>query len=242
MLPTYNEASNLEAMVQALLALPYNVELVVVDDASPDGTGQIADRLAAEGHPIRVIHRPGKMGLGSAYRDGFKEALHTQPNAIVQMDADFSHDPKYVEVLVQELLHCDLAIGSRYLHGVSVVNWPIRRLILSYAANVYARTITGVPLSDLSGGFKSFRREALERLHLDRISSQGYAFQIEMNVLAWDAGLRIREVPIIFVERRADSSKMSRKIALEAAWKVWLFRWNRKRGHRVASERASWRS
>jgi len=145
------------------------------------------------------------------------------------MDADFSHDPRYVEVLLREIRDCDLVIGSRYLHGVSVVNWPIRRLILSYAANVYARAVTGVPLSDLSGGFKCFRGEALGRLDLDSISSQGYAFQIEMNVRAWDAGFKIKEVPIIFVERRADSSKMSRKVALEAAWKVWLFRWHRTR-------------
>ena len=227
-LPTYNEAHNLEPITGQLLGLPHEIHLIIVDDASPDGTGQIAEGLAREGKPVRVLHRPAKQGLGSAYAAGFKEALALDIEAVIQMDADFSHDPSYVKDLLEEIASHDVVIGSRYLHGVSVVNWPIRRLILSYAANVYARWITGIPLTDLTGGFKCFRPEVLERMDLDDISSQGYAFQIEMNVKAWDAGFRIKEIPIIFIERRADSSKMSRKIALEAVWKVWLFRWHRK--------------
>lgn len=227
-LPTYNESNNLRPFAEKLLELRHEVHLVVVDDASPDGTGDIADQLVAEGKPVTVIHRSGKLGLGSAYVEGFRKALTLPVDAIVQMDSDFSHDPAYVDTFAQEIAGHDLVIGSRYLRGVSVVNWPLRRLILSYVANVYARWVTGVPLTDLTGGFKCFRKDALSRLDL-QVSSQGYAFQIEMNVKAWDAGLSILEIPVIFIERLAGSSKMSRKVALEAAWKVWLFRIKRKK-------------
>jgi dolichol-phosphate mannosyltransferase len=170
------------------------------------------------------MHRPGKMGLGSAYVAGFQYALERDYDAVFEMDADFSHNPDSLPQFLRELETADLVVGSRYLHGVTVVNWPLKRLILSYGANVYSRIITGIPLKDLTGGFKCFRRQVLEALDLSRVRSDGYTFQIEINYKTWRKGFRIREIPILFVDRRAGESKMSRRIVWEAAWMVWRLR------------------
>jgi len=195
-----------------------------VDDNSPDGTGQLADELAARDSRVHVMHRAGKMGLGSAYVAGFRWALDHGFDAAFEMDADFSHNPDSLGDFLQELADADLVLGSRYLHGVTVVNWPLSRLILSYGANVYSRIITGMPFKDLTGGFKCFRRQVLEAIDWSRVRSDGYAFQIEINFKAWRKGFRIKEIPILFVDRRAGVSKMSRGIVGEAAWMVWRLR------------------
>jgi dolichol-phosphate mannosyltransferase len=195
-----------------------------VDDNSPDGTGALADEMAARDPRVHVMHRAGKMGLGSAYVAGFKWALARDYEAVFEMDADFSHSPDSLVDFLRELEHADLVLGSRYLHGVTVVNWPLSRLILSYTANLYSRVITGMPVKDLTGGFKCFRRQVLEAIDLDRVRSDGYAFQIEINFKAWRKGFRIQEIPILFVDRRAGVSKMSRRIVREAAWMVWRLR------------------
>jgi len=196
----------------------------VVDDNSPDGTGQLADELAARNSRVHVMHREGKRGLGSAYVAGFRWALDHGFDAAFEMDADFSHNPDSLRDFLRELEDADLVLGSRYLHGVTVVNWPLSRLILSYAANVYSRIITGMPFKDLTGGYKCFRREVLEAIDWSRVRSDGYAFQIEVNFKAWRKGFRIKEIPILFVDRRAGTSKMSRGIVGEAAWMVWRIR------------------
>ena len=219
--PTYNERENIDTLLNRLLALPYNLHVLVVDDASPDGTG---DAVAAwlETQPrLHLLRRPGKLGLGSAYRDGFRYALEHGAEYIFEMDADFSHDPDAIGEFLKAAEDADLVLGSRYLNGVTVVNWPLPRLILSYAANLYTRVVTGMPVKDATGGFKCFRRRALEAIRLDRVRSDGYAFQIEMSYKCWKRGFRIREIPIIFVDRRAGGSKMSRRIIWEAAWMVW---------------------
>lgn len=219
--PTYNERDNIEKLVGAILAQHEGVEVLVVDDNSPDGTGEIVDGMAAGNPRIHVIHRPGKLGLGSAYREGFRFAIGVGAEYIVEMDADFSHDPVMLPVFFEKMADYDLVIGSRYLNGVSVVNWPLRRLMLSYFASVYTRLITGLNISDCTGGFKCFRRGVLEAIDLNRIKSDGYSFQIEMNYLCVEKGFRIGEIPIIFIDRRAGSSKMSKKIVREAVLMVW---------------------
>jgi dolichol-phosphate mannosyltransferase len=223
--PTYNEKENIEGIIDAVLAQGDDIEILVVDDNSPDGTGEIVDRLAAAEPRIHVIHREEKLGLGSAYIAGFKWALaNTDTQFVFEMDADFSHDPNAIPELLEKAKDYDLVIGSRYLHGITVINWPLSRLILSYGANRYTHIVTGLPLRDSTGGFKCFRRETLEQLPLDTIKSDGYSFQIEMNFFCWKKKLRIVEIPIIFTDRRVGISKMSRKIILEAAFMVWRLR------------------
>jgi dolichol-phosphate mannosyltransferase len=223
--PTYNERENIGTLLDRLLALPHGLEVLVVDDNSPDGTGDhVASRQACEPR-IHLLRRAGKMGLGSAYREGFRYALAHGAEWIFEMDADFSHDPDAIGDFLRAAEDADLVLGSRYLNGgVTVVNWPLSRLILSYAANVYTRVITGLPVCDATGGFKCFRRRALEAIRLDKVRSDGYAFQIEMSFKCWKRGFRIREIPILFVDRRAGVSKMNRRIIWEAAWMVWRLR------------------
>ena len=219
--PTFNERDNVEKIIREILAQGNEINVLIVDDNSPDGTGEIVDRIAAENGRIHVIHRAGKLGLGSAYREGFKYALEKGAESIIEMDADFSHDPAMIPVFLENIQTYDLVIGSRYLNGVSVVNWPIRRLILSYCANVYTRVVTGLKISDCTGGFKCFRRTVLESINLDRIRSDGYSFQIEMNYRCVEKGFSVGEIPIIFIDRHAGMSKMSKKIVREAVFMVW---------------------
>ncbi len=223
-IPTYNEKENLVPLLGEIFAKNLPLEVLIIDDNSPDGTGAVADEIQASNSRVHVIHRAGKMGLGSAYVVGFKYALARDYDAVFEMDADFSHSPDSLGEFLRELENADLVLGSRYLHGVTVVNWPLSRLILSYGANVYSRFVTGVPVKDLTGGFKCFRRTVLEALDLDRVRSDGYGFQIEVNFKAWRKGFRIREIPILFVDRRVGESKMSRRIVWEAAWMVWRLR------------------
>ena len=230
--PTYNERENIERLLRSLLGLPLNLAVLVVDDNSPDGTGAIADQVAEREPRVRVIHRQGKLGLGTAYIAGFKWALaNTDARYIFEMDADFSHDPHAIPLFLEKIRDADLVIGSRYVQGVTVVNWPLSRLILSVSANIYTRVVTGMPLHDATGGFKCFRREVLMALPLEQIKSDGYSFQIEMNFHAWKRGFRIVEIPILFTDRLVGASKMSRRIIWEAAFMVWKLRfaWLRRR-------------
>jgi dolichol-phosphate mannosyltransferase len=220
-IPTYNERDNIARLASQVLAQGEGIELLVVDDNSPDGTGELVEQMAAADPRIHVLHRSGKLGLGSAYREGFRVALQLGAEYIFEMDADFSHDPAMIPLFLDKIKECDVVIGSRYLHGVSVVNWPIRRLILSYAANVYTRIVTGLQISDCTGGFKCFRRQVLEAIDLGKIRSDGYSFQIEMNFRCVERGFRVGEVPIIFIDRHAGTSKMSKKIVREAVVMVW---------------------
>ncbi len=220
-IPTYNERDNIERLVSLVQAQHDGIEVLIVDDNSPDGTGAIVDRLAAANPRVHILHRAGKLGLGSAYREGFKMALELGADYIVEMDADFSHDPAMLPVFFEKIRDYDLVIGSRYLNGVSVVNWPLRRLMLSYFASVYTRAITGLKVSDCTGGFKCFRREVLESIDLNGIKSDGYSFQIEMNYRCIEKGYRLGEIPIIFIDRHAGTSKMSKKIVREAILVVW---------------------
>ncbi len=220
-IPTYNERDNIVRLAELVLAQHPSIQILFVDDNSPDGTGALADDLASRNERIRVIHRPGKMGLGSAYCAGFKAALEMGADYLVEMDADFSHDPAILPVFLETIQRCDLVIGSRYLNGVSVVNWPIRRLMLSVFASLYTRVITGLEVKDCTSGFKCFRRSTIEAIDLDTVGSDGYSFQIEMNYRCMERGLKIVEVPIIFIDRHAGSSKMSKKIVREAILLVW---------------------
>ena len=214
--PTFNERKNIREVLSTLFRLDPQFHILVVDDNSPDGTADIVKELQGEYPNLHLLCRQEKGGLGSAYVAGFKHALKSDYEVIVQMDADMSHDPKNVVSLVSELKKSDVAIGSRYISGVNVVNWPIRRLIISYGANIYTRLLTGLPLKDSTGGFKAWRREVLEAINLDNVRSQGYSFQIEMSYRAWLKGFRITEIPIIFVDRTIGESKMTRSIMLEA--------------------------
>lgn len=220
-IPTYNERDNIVRLAAEILVQHPALQILFVDDNSPDGTGRVADELAGADDRIRVIHRSEKLGLGSAYRAGFRKALEMGADYLIEMDADFSHDPAVLPVFLETAAGCDLVIGSRYLNGVSVVNWPIRRLILSYFASVYTRFVTGLRLMDCTSGFKCFRRSAIEAIDLDSVKSDGYSFQIEMNYRCMEKGFKIVEVPIIFIDRRAGSSKMSKKIVREAVLMVW---------------------
>lgn len=220
-IPTYNERENISRIISIVLEKQAELEVLIVDDNSPDGTAQIVKDLMASESRIHILERPGKMGLGSAYVQGFKYALDKGYDFILEMDADFSHNPDDVPRLIEAAQSKDLVIGSRYCNGVNIVNWPIKRLLISYFASKYVRAITGMPVKDPTGGFKCFRRKVLESINLDKILSDGYAFQIEMNFRAWVKGFRILEVPIVFTERLNGVSKMSRHIVWEAAWMVW---------------------
>ncbi|MGA7829243.1 MAG: polyprenol monophosphomannose synthase [Geobacteraceae bacterium] len=223
-IPTYNECDNIIRIVPEVLAQDSRISVLVVDDNSPDGTGDVVEKMSKSDPRILVLRRAGKLGLGSAYREGFRIALKEGASFIVEMDADFSHDPKSLPDLLKQAEFHDLVIGSRYMTGVSVVNWPIRRLLLSYCASIYTRMITGLKVSDCTSGFKCFRREVLESINLDRVCSDGYSFQIEMNFRCMEKGFRIGEVPIIFIDRHAGTSKMSKKIVREAVLMVWKLR------------------
>jgi dolichol-phosphate mannosyltransferase len=223
-IPTYNERENVEPLLTRIFGEGLPLEVLIVDDNSPDGTGAIADQVAARDPRVHVIHRPGKQGLGSAYVAGFRYALARDYDAVFEMDADFSHSPDSLGEFLREIEGADIVLGSRYLRGVTVVNWPLSRLILSYAANVYSRVITGMRVKDLTGGFKCYRRSVLEAIDWERVRSDGYAFQIEITFKAWRKGFTIREIPILFVDRLAGESKMNRRIVWEAAWMVWRLR------------------
>jgi dolichol-phosphate mannosyltransferase len=223
--PTYNERDNIARVSAGVLSNDRRTEILIVDDGSPDGTGQIADELAAQNQRIHVLHRAGKEGLGTAYIAGFRWALERDYQYILEMDADFSHDPGFIPEFLRAIQDSDLVLGSRYLDGrANVINWPMSRLLLSYSANVYARRVTGLPVSDATSGFKCFRRKVLERIDLSAVHSNGYAFQIEMTFRAWKLGFRIREIPIVFSDRMEGHSKMSGKIVREAVWMVWRLR------------------
>jgi dolichol-phosphate mannosyltransferase len=230
-LPTYNEKVNLPLIVPQILEQDPRLEILVVDDNSPDGTGQLADELAAANPRVHVMHRAEKAGLGKAYLAGFRWALEREYDYIMEMDADFSHDPKFLGQLLAAAKDADLVIGSRYRAGVNVINWPISRLLLSIGANQYARWITGLPLTDSTAGFKCFRREVLEAIDFEKVRSNGYSFQIEMSFRAWKKGFRLVEIPIVFTDRMEGQSKMNKRIVREAIWMVWWLRLRSLVGH-----------
>ena len=223
-LPTYNEAENLPLIVPEILAQSEEVSVLVVDDDSPDGTGKLADELAADDPRVRALHRSQKQGLGAAYRAGIARALELGAEVVIQMDADFSHPPDQIPTLLREIAHHDVVLGSRYLDGITVVNWPIERILISYFGNQYARLATGLPISDMTGGFRCVRREMLDRMGFERIRADGYAFQIEMNFRFVHAGARIKEIPFFFLDRTRGESKLSLQIGVEALWIVWWLR------------------
>jgi len=225
-IPTYNERENLPIIVPLVLEQDPRLHVLVIDDGSPDGTGELAEALAQADPRVHVLHRAGKQGLGTAYRLGFGWAIEQGYDFAFEMDADGSHDPKHLPIFLREIATADLVIGCRYFdHRVTVVNWPMSRLLLSYFANVYARWITGLPLWDSTGGFKCYRRAVLEAVPLARVRSNGYSFQIEMSFRAWKRGFRLKEIPITFTDRNLGQSKMSRAIIYEAVWMVWRLRW-----------------
>ncbi len=227
-IPTYNEAENVGRLIPLVLARDERLSVLVVDDNSPDGTADIVKALPGFGDRILILEREKKQGLGAAYIAAFKWILaNTDFEAVFEMDADFSHDPEALSEFLARIEENDLVLGSRYLHGITVVNWPLKRLILSVGANRYAAFVTGMSLKDCTGGFKCFRRSTLEQLPLDRIKSDGYSFQIEMNYHCWRRGMSIREIPIMFVDRQVGVSKMSRRIIIEAMWMVWALRLRR---------------
>lgn len=223
-IPTYNELENIRRIIPDILGRYDETDILIVDDNSPDGTGVFIEQLTNETDRIKLIKRPGKMGLGTAYIQGFKYALQNGYDFIFEMDADYSHDPKEIRNFLDAIKDHDLVLGSRYKTGVNVINWPMRRLMLSYFANSYTRFVTGLPVRDATGGFKCFRRKVLESINLDSIKSNGYAFQIEMTFKAFKKGFRIIEIPIIFVDRFHGTSKMSKKIVREAVLMVWKLR------------------
>ncbi len=223
-IPTYNEAENIGELINMVLKQGKDINLLIVDDGSPDGTADIVIEKQTEyGNRLHLIEREGKLGLGTAYVRGFQYAIEQEYQFICEMDADFSHNPEDLPKLINEVKSgsADVAIGSRYAKGISIINWPLSRLILSYSANLYARFITGLPIFDTTAGFKCIRREVLENISVDKIRSNGYAFQIELHFRAWQAGFSLKEVAIIFREREEGVSKMSKSIVWEAIWRVW---------------------
>jgi len=223
-IPTYNELENLPKLIPEVLSKNENIDILIVDDNSPDGTADFVQDEAKKNSRIKLIKREKKMGLGTAYIDGFKFALQNNYDYIFEMDADFSHNPKMIPKFLKEIKKYDLVLGSRYKEGVNVANWPMSRLMLSMFANIYSRVITGLPVHDATGGYKCFRREVLEAINLDAVKSNGYAFQIEMTFKAWKKGFKIKELSIIFIDRLKGTSKMSRKIVREAIVMVWKLR------------------
>ena len=224
--PTYNEYENVERLTGEIHRFQPQVNILFVDDNSPDGTSDLIKKIQRENSNIYLLERQGKMGLGSAYIAGFKFALEKGFEYIFEMDADFSHDPKEIPNFLEAIELNDLVLGSRYIKGVNVVNWPLKRLLLSYFANMYTRIITGISVRDSTGGFKCFRRQVLEDIDLNNIKSNGYAFQIEINFKAWKKGFRLKEIPIIFIDRVFGQSKLSKKIMWEAIFLVWKLRFN----------------
>jgi len=218
--PTYNEVENILRIIDVIRGLPVKVDMLIVDDNSPDGTGMVVKKRMEKDPHLFIIERQQKLGLGTAYIAGFKWALDNGYDFVIEMDADFSHDPQEIPNFLNGIEQADLVVGSRYLNGMRVYNWPLRRLLLSYCANMYSRFITRLPLKDTTGGFKCFRREVLETINLDRIKSSGYSFQIEMNFKAWKEGFRLSEIPIIFVDRTVGKSKMNYAIFFEAVFMV----------------------
>jgi dolichol-phosphate mannosyltransferase len=225
-IPTYDERENIARIIPAVLGEDPSIDVLIVDDGSPDGTGDIADSIAAQNPRVHVLHRSGKLGLGTAYVMGFRWALERDYEFVFEMDADFSHSPDRLPAFLKAIENADLVLGSRYQNGqINVVNWPMSRLFLSYSANIYARHVTGLQVFDATGGFKCFRRRVLEAIDLNDVKSNGYAFQIEMTFRAWKKGFRIVEIPIVFVDRTEGASKMSKRIVREAVWMVWRLRW-----------------
>lgn len=220
-IPTYNERENIEHIITAVLPQHPSIEVLVVDDNSPDGTGSVVRTMMAQEPRVHLLERSGKLGLGTAYCEGFQYALDNGYDIVFEMDADFSHDPADIPRFLQAIETADVVIGSRYISGVNVVNWPIQRLLLSWFANLYTRVVTRMPIQDATGGYKCFRASILRTIDLSAIHSNGYAFQIEMNFRLWSRGARIQEIPIIFIDRRSGISKMSKSIIWEAAWLVW---------------------
>ncbi|MFC1481938.1 polyprenol monophosphomannose synthase [Candidatus Neomarinimicrobiota bacterium] len=218
--PTYNERENIELLLALVHSVSQASDVLVVDDNSPDGTGEFVEELSTKEKWVHVLRRPGKLGLGTAYCAGFAWALENDYDVIIQMDADLSHNPDMILLFLKEIKENDLVIGSRYLKGVNVVNWPLSRLILSWSANIYAKIITGVPVWDLTGGFKCWRREVLQSLDIQSLKSEGYSFQIETTFRAYSRGYRVKEIPIVFVDRTIGESKMSSGIIFEAVWMV----------------------
>lgn len=224
-IPTYNEADNISNIIPEILKQDQSIEVLVVDDNSPDGTSQIVKNMSQKNNKIHLIKRKGKLGLGSAYVRGFKYGIKNHYDYIFEIDADFSHDPNVIPFMLEDIKKYDLVIGSRYVKGINVVNWPLRRLILSFGAAKYVQIILGLPIKDPTGGFKCFRRKVLENINLDGILSDGYAFQVEVNYRVWLKRFKIKEIPIVFTDRRSGQSKMSKKILKEAIFMIWKLRY-----------------
>ena len=222
--PTYNEAENIKAIIEKVLEQDARIEMLIVDDNSPDGTGKIVEEIMETEKRVHILKRAGKLGLGSAYIAGFKYAIENGYDAVFEMDGDFSHDPKVLPVMLKEIENNDVIIGSRYVKGVCVLNWPMKRLLLSYFASKYVKFITRMPFKDPTSGFKCYRIEALKNLELDKIMSDGYSFQVEVKYRLWLKKFRIKEIPIVFNDRFIGESKMSKKIVYEAVWMVWKLR------------------
>lgn len=220
-IPTYNEKDNIKRIIEAIFVVKNDIDILVVDDNSPDGTGQLVRDMMSTNNRIHILEREGKMGLGTAYVAGFKFALENNYDFVMEMDADFSHDPKEIPNFLDMIKDNDLVLGSRYIKGVNVVNWPLQRLLLSYFANVYTRWVTGMSIRDATGGFKCFRTSILKEINLDSVRTNGYGFQIEMTFRVWKLGGRIKEIPIIFIDRMEGESKMNKSIVWEAVFLVW---------------------
>jgi dolichol-phosphate mannosyltransferase len=223
-IPTYNEAENINRLIPSVLNQAEGLHILIVDDGSPDGTAQLVRTMMNGDDRIHILERERKQGLGTAYRAGFKYAIDHQYDCVFEMDADFSHSPNEIPNFLKAIQDHDLVVGSRYINGIRVLNWPMTRLLLSYFANIYTRLVTGLPLHDATGGFKCFRRKVLESIDLSRVKSNGYSFQIEMSFKAWKKGFSIQEIPIVFLDRRIGVSKMSRHIVYEAMFMVWKLR------------------
>jgi len=223
-IPTYEEVENLPDLIPRVLAQDASIEILIVDDNSPDGTGKLADQLAQNEPRLHVLHRPRKEGLGPAYRAGIAEALRLGADLVIQMDADFSHPPEAIPILLREIEHCDVVMGSRYKNGITVINWPFERILLSFLGNAYVRFITRMPITDTTGGFRCIRRALLERIGFEHIRANGYAFQVEINYRFVHYGAHIEEVPFFFLDRTRGVSKLTKRIGLEALWVVWRLR------------------